>query len=313
MKKYIAIFALVLCACSYPPTAPMVKAMDAPLDVVVMQSDPINGTSGVKRLYTRVHLPTVNTGQDSVLLFSLPANVELRYMSVHCDTIISPGGTDSIKIGISGEDIPVGDSYRFASIWNDSLQAGESVVVSHLTNRSNVAGQLYTYDGTVDVVCSDAETYYPITGLMRFPFGVLDTSGSGSALIVPKYCDGWYSAQFNISFSASSATTAHAEISLNGAGYDYIAIERTIGTGSSIGAASASGGIYLAAGDSVGIFIESDSPSKTFTINHCQLTLEKYTNGVPYRTGATGKDVYLYTGSQVGTFRFYLEYVEIYP
>jgi hypothetical protein len=148
------------------------------------QNNPANGTSGVQRLYTRVHLPTDNAGgADSVLLFTLPANVELRAMTIHCDTVLTPGGSDSLKIGISGEDIPYTDTYRFADIANDSLSAGESITLSHTHYRQNNAGKLYVYDEEIDVVCTDADTYYPMTNMKRFVFGRFDTSVTGSALI----------------------------------------------------------------------------------------------------------------------------------
>ena len=268
---------------------------------------------GIGVNFTRQEYKTVSLYQeaDSVLLFAVPAGAELRSLTIICDSAYTGGETDSIKVGIQGEDTPYTDSFRFADIASDSLSAGDALALSHTHYRQGNAGKLYIYDGEVAVECTDADTYYPVTNMLRFPYGTFDTSITGSALIAGKYMDAWYEGSFNISFSASKAATAQVELFKNGAAYGEIAIERTISTGNQFGAASASGGVHLAAGDSLGVSMKTSSAGTTFTIHHMQVSAAEFDDSAPYRTGSTSKNIMLYCGATTGRFRFVLEYIVI--
>ena len=248
---------------------------------------------------------------DSVTLFELPENVTLRSFQIRCDTAISGGDTDSIKIGIQGESAYYKDSFRFADIPYDSLTTGDVISVSHTHFRQDIAGKLFLYEAEQDVVCTDVGTFYPLKGMRKFVFGDMDTSLTQSALIIRKYCDGWYDADFNVSFSASKAATALVELFKDGNNYNEIAIERTISTGNQVGAASARGGVYLVAGDSVGVYFESSAASTTYTVHQAQLNLKRFNESTPYRTGASAKNIMLYCGASTGRFTFIIEYLAV--
>ena len=309
---------MILVGCSSSPTEPKEAEMKKAIitAVIVLSSLGSAGAQtvttqieGTQRLYTRVRF---TAKVDTVPLFTIPANCELRSLAIACDTAGSTG-TDSIKIGIQGEDLPLYDSFRFGSITVSDLTAGDVANLSHYQTRQFAKGGMYVYDGSVTVVCSDAETYYPVTCLFKSPGGNIDTSGSGSAFVIPKYFDGDYNVDFEIGFSGSKVAEAHSELFHNTDEYDYISMPRSIGAGGSVGSKAARGRIELVANDSISIHMESGSISTTYTIEHMQFNAEKISDFVPYRTGATEKVIQLYTPTATGTYRFYVEYTQIYP
>jgi len=257
---------------------------------------------------------------DSATLFELPANVELKSLTMICDTAFTAGETDSIKVGIQGEDAPSSNSFRFGDLKHDSLKAGESLSLSHYTSRQQVAGKLYAYETELVVACADADTYYPITGLRAFEITHVgqgwstkdnfDTSVTQAALIARKYRGGWYRANIGMSFYGSKANiVAHGEIYLDTDGWDYITFEEAIASASNTHTASASGGVYIADGDSVRFMLKSDAASTNYTVTHGQLVLQKYEDRTPYRTGSEPKNIMLYCRATTGRFRFVVEYV----
>ena len=314
MRWILICMILVGCSPTEPNEAEMKKAIITA--VIVLSSLGSAGAQtvttqieGTQRLYTRVRF---TAKVDTVPLFTIPANCEIKVLRMVCDTAGSTG-TDSLKIGIQGEDLPLYDSFRFGDLRVDSLQAGEVFELSHEIYRPQVAGMLYTYADELAIVCTDADAYYKLTGMRNFNLAnLVDTSGSSSAMIIRKYCDGWYNANISMSYSGNKTAVGHWEIVRNTTGYDYIASERTMSP-SAVGSASATGGIYLAASDSVGIQFASNSASTTFTISHLQFSITKFSNGYNYKTGSTAKVIQLYTPTATGTYRFYVEYTQIYP
>ena len=246
---------------------------------------------------------------DSALVLELPAFVALTEMYVIIDTaLVSSGGTDSVKIGISGERTTT--PHRFADFKIDSIGVGEIMEVSHKQYRQTVAGMLYTYDGTLDVNTGDAETYTPIQSFSMFPRTDFDVTNAG-AMRVRAYRDGIYEVSVNLAFGANAANvTAHAELFRNGQPYDYISFERTITTASQIGAASMSGEIRLAEGDSLKVYLKSSGTNTTYTIEHGQFTLTKLQDGQPYVTNKIRR-IYLYCDAATGQIRVITKYRRI--
>jgi len=247
---------------------------------------------------------------DSALIATVPANAELRRITMICDTAFTGGETDSIKIGIQGEDIPYNDSFRFGDLPHDSLSAGDAVSLSHYHTRQDEAGMLYTADSSVTVECTDINTFYPVGGLTKLPFGDLRESTTGAALIVQKYREGYYRANVSFSFESDNGNVvSRGALFKNTSRLEQVEFARKIGTANDVGSASAVGGVFLADHDSVRFELSSDQASTTFTVNFAQVVLQKYRDFKPYRTGSEPRNIMLYCGATTGRFRFVVEYV----
>jgi hypothetical protein len=248
---------------------------------------------------------------DSALLFSVPANSALKSLTIICDSAFQAGETDSIKIGVQGEDIPYNDSFRFGDLPYDSLSAGDVVRLSHYQSRQDEAGMLFTNDSSVIVECTDINTFYPVSGLTKLPFGDLRESTTGAALVVEKYRHGYYRANVSFSFESDNGNVvSRGALFKNTSRVAHIEFARKIGTANDVGSASSVGGVFLADHDSVRFELSSDQASTTFTVNFAQLVLQKYRDFIPYRTGGSSRNIMLYCGANTGRFRFVLEYVQ---
>jgi len=262
--------------------------------------------------FNRVHLATDNAGgADSVLLFTLPANVELRYFSIHCDTALTPGGSDSLKIGISGESALSSLNYRIGDLHNDSLAAGDNLTLCSNVSRCGGQGGMYAYESEILLACADDATFYTINGLLKTPTSNFPVNATGSAITVPRFYDGMYTADVMVSFQSNKVATAHGIFERSGVLYTPSSFERTISNVNQTGNAGTLAAGHLAAGDTVGFRMQSTATNTIFEITHMQLLIEPVGGSEPYRTDKP-RSIYLYTGAQAGTFRFYLEYVEIF-
>jgi len=193
-----------------------------------------------------------------------------------------------------------------------NLAAGDNLTLCSDVSRCDGQGGMYTYEGEIPVSCADDATFYTINGLMQTPTSNFPVNATGSAITVPRFYDGMYTADVMISFQSNKVATAHGIFDRNGTLYTPSSFERTISNINQTGSAGTLAAGTLAAGDTVGFRLQSTATSTIFEITHMQLLIEPVGTPEPYRTNAP-RDVYLYTGAQAGTFRFYLEYVEITP
>lgn len=251
---------------------------------------------------------------DSILVFQLPSYCILLGVTLRVDSTVS--SDDSVKIGISGELDENISPYRFGDIDTDLMVVGdqELFVLSHFNTRQSVMGGQYTHETNgvgdqVTVLCVNADTPYPMMGLRSQPRQDFDTTLSMSSSTVRFYQDGDYDVYFTASFSASGANRdIHMYLEKNGTKLNNMAKQRTIGTGGDIGDGTMMGNVSLSPGDSLSISVESSAANTTVAIQHASLTIEKDQDGLPYTTGATPRDIYIYTGATSGKFRLFIQY-----
>ena len=171
---------------------------------------------------------------------------------------------------------------------------------------------MYAYEGDIAVTCADNETFYTINGLLQTPSVNFPINVTGSAITIPRFYDGMYTADVMVSFGSDKVATVHGIFDRNGVLYTPSSFERTISNVNQMGNAGTLAAGMLAAGDTVGFRLQSSANNTVLTVTHMQLLVEPVGQSEPYRTDKP-RSIYLYTGAQAGTFRFYLEYVEITP
>jgi len=262
--------------------------------------------TGARMIVTTVNFDSLTT--DSARIVVLPSGVALEEIWIAVDSTITGSAGDSIKIGITGER-PI-HPFRFADLAYDSIAQGGKMRLSHLVHRSFSGGAKYTHNSTVSVTTGDAEVFSEVYGLQLFPYNDFDTTAFG-ALKVRPYRDGYYNCYMGISFQSSkNNVTARGEVFINGAGYDYLAFERTISTATQTGAASASGGVYLAEGDTIRMGLSSTANATIFLLSDAQLTMYRVTPLDPYTTDAE-REIWLYTRATGGQVRVFVKYREL--
>jgi hypothetical protein len=171
---------------------------------------------------------------------------------------------------------------------------------------------MYAYEGDIAVTCADDETFYTINGLLPTPTANFPVNATGSAITIPRFYDGMYTADVMVSFGSNKVATVHGIFERTGQLYTPSSFERTISNVNQMGNAGTLAAGVLVAGDTVGFRLQSTANNTVLTVTHMQLLVEPVGQSEPYRTDKP-RSIYLYTGAQAGTFRFYLEYVEITP
>jgi hypothetical protein len=158
-------------------------------------------------------------------------------------------------------------------IRKDDIEKWRRGIWDYITKRPY--GELYTHENSVAVVCTDADTPYDLTGLTDGLFynTTLDASG-GTITIKDK---GVYRVNFNMSFSLNlgASIVCHYAVYKDDVKAESISGRRDIALAGSVGNASCKGLLSCDKGSVLKVALESDSATKTFDIDHCNLDVQR--------------------------------------
>jgi len=138
----------------------------------------------------------------------------------------------------------------------------------------DVLGEIYAYDNTVAEPLATAGTYYQITNLLNagaYSGITLDAANSRMQI----QTEGYYQVGFDVSFSGTASQTFTISVYTNGVEASNLEVERKLGTGGDIGAASRQGFAYLPTNCIVDLRVTSDSDSDTITVKHGAIILHQ--------------------------------------
>jgi len=145
------------------------------------------------------------------------------------------------------------------------------------TSGHESAAEIGGYNDNIQVVLTNAETYYQVTGLaVDFGYstgGTFITTGS-NAIEIEANGAGLYKGVLSASFAASGAGEYHCEVHKESVDTERLAFRRKIANANDYGSATGSGLLPgLVNEDTLTIWCKSDTDTRTLTFDHLSLNV----------------------------------------
>lgn len=118
-------------------------------------------------------------------------------------------------------------------------------------------------------------TYYPWVSSTVGVSNNTTVSAASDDITIGAAGAGVYQIGFSVSFSGTTNTTFHWAIFVDAAKQAELDLERKIGTSSDIGVVASMGLLTLSAGEVVSLRTSASANTKTVTVNHVSITLER--------------------------------------
>ena len=136
-------------------------------------------------------------------------------------------------------------------------------------------GALFENGGGTVINMATSGTYYQWVSSTAGISNNTTPSAASDDITIGAAGAGVYQIGFSVSFSGSTNTTFHWAIFIDGSKKDELDLERKIGTSSDIGVVASMALLTLSAGEVLNLRTAADGNTKTVTVNHVSLTLER--------------------------------------